>query len=116
MKGEKARFPYTCIEILFMRKRRTLSNNNNSSCTNSMNELFNTNSFFSRFQLKKERSKKNCRKTRMIPIKLVTVADDGVGKTCMFVAYTTYTFPTEHIPTVFENYKKTVLVPGVPFS
>lgn len=41
-----------------------------------------------------------------IPIKLVILGDEQVGKTSLFMTYTTGTFPHDYCPTVFEQNSK----------
>ncbi|KAK6641832.1 hypothetical protein RUM44_013550 [Polyplax serrata] len=49
-------------------------------------------------------------------IKCVLVGDGQVGKTSLIVSYSTNDFPSEYVPTAFDNYNVVVMVDNQPVS
>ncbi|XP_032819969.1 rho-related GTP-binding protein RhoU-like [Petromyzon marinus] len=48
------------------------------------------------------------------PLKCVLVGDGAVGKTSLVVSYTTNGYPTQYVPTAFDDYSASVSVDGRP--
>lgn len=44
------------------------------------------------------------------------MGDGAVGKTCLLITWTTSAFPTECVPSVYENYLANVMVAGIPVA
>ncbi|XP_050539314.1 ras-like GTP-binding protein RhoL [Daktulosphaira vitifoliae] len=56
------------------------------------------------------------RKNKVRPLKITAVGDGMVGKTCMLITYTTKQFPTEYVPTVFDNFADNLVIDGQEYN
>lgn len=50
------------------------------------------------------------------PIKITTVGDGYVGKTCLLMSYTRKAFPRIYVPTVFANHYDNLTVDGTCYD
>lgn len=53
---------------------------------------------------------------RIRKVKCVVIGDGAVGKTSMLMSFMTDSFPSEYVPTVFDNYTTNVVLNGKPIA
>ena len=53
---------------------------------------------------------------QMQHMKITVVGDGGVGKTSLLVTITTNAFPSDYIPTRFDNHVDSLLIDGRPIG
>lgn len=51
-----------------------------------------------------------------VPCKLVTVGDGATGKTSALLSFSHGMFPTDYVPTVFDNFSANCMVDKVPVN
>lgn len=56
------------------------------------------------FTSNKKSKNKKCEKEKKRKIKCVIVGDKAVGKTSLAVSYSNDSFPSEYVPTAYDNY------------
>ena len=49
-------------------------------------------------------------------LKLMAIGDGGVGKSSFLICATTSHFPSDYVPTVFDNYSVDLVVNSSPYS
>lgn len=52
----------------------------------------------------------------MKQIKIIVLGDGGVGKTSLLQTYSSNVFPTEYIPTLFDDYSMNIMFENIPIN